>query len=217
MTGQAPKRRTAGTVGVIGMDTGRFSEFSLALGRLQLPAGWEIMGALNYDEAHARNELVDRFIGDYLWFIDDDHGFPPDLLKRLLAYELPVVAPLVCQRRAPFQPVAIRDGRHLKLQHQLRPGPVEVDMTGTAGMLIRRDALDKLERPMFWHGDDHDGTHRPSDTNFCHKLREAGIPIHVDTSTTMTHFNIVGITPRRENGGWLTGFSVGNQEVFQLR
>jgi hypothetical protein len=84
-------------------------------------------------------------------------------------------------------------------------------------MLISSDALAKLVPPYFWHGDDSDGTHRPSDTNFCRKLQEAGVPIHVDLGVTMTHFNVVGVTPRHDGSGWLTSLSVGNEEVVQLR
>jgi len=216
MTGQYPKHRPTGTVGVIGMDTGRFSEFSLALGRLELPRGWEIMGALNYDEAHARNFLAEHFTGDYLFFIDDDHAFAPDTLERLLEYRLSVVAPLVCQRRPPFLPVAIKDGGHLQLERYEEQGLIDVELTGTAGMLIRRGVFDRLERPYFEHRDLPDGTHEPSDTNFCRKLGEVGVAIHVALGVSLTHFNAMGVTPRYEDGRWLTSFSVGNVECFQI-
>src|SRR5438132_7134836 len=98
------------------MDTGRFSEFALSLGSLELPPGWQVMGALNYDENHARNFLVDNFEGEFIWFIDDDQAFPPKILYRLGDSRVDVVAPLVLQRRIPFAPVAIRDGYHVTLK-----------------------------------------------------------------------------------------------------
>lgn len=196
------------------MDTGRFSEFSLALGRLDLPAGWEIMGALNYDENHARNHLVHNFTGEYIWFIDDDQAFPPKILHGLLSRDLDVVAPLVLQRRIPFAPVAIKDGYHVMLKDP--PGLMKVDLTGTSGMLIKRSVFAGLERPYFVSRDLEDGTHIPSDTNFCRKLNKAGVSIHVDTTQSMTHFNAMGVTPRHEDGRWVTGFSVGGEQFMQL-
>ena len=228
---QAPKRRAlpSGTVGVIGMDTGRFSEFSMALARLKLPDGWMIQGAFNYDEAHARNALVESFAGEYLFFMDDDHAFAPKTLERLLAHGLDVVAPLCLQRRAPFVPTAIKGGHHLELAPTKPytegrvmlvtpdpPGLYEVDLTGTAGMLVRRSVFDKLERPYFHHGDDADGTHRPSDTNFCKALTAAGVPIYVDTAVTLTHFNVAGFTPRWDGRRWVRSISVANEEVARF-
>jgi hypothetical protein len=208
-----PKNRFTGTVGVCGMDTGRFSEFALSLARLDLPPGWEIQGALNYDENHARNYLVESFTGEYIWFIDDDQAFPSKILHKLMSHDVDVVAPLVLQRRIPFAPVAIKDGYHVTLKDP--PGLMKVDLTGTSGMLIKRSIFACLEKPYFVSRDLEDGSHMPSDTNFCRKLSEAGIDLHVDTSQTMTHFNVMGVTPRYD-GKWVTGFSVGNEEFMKL-
>src|SRR5262245_22412050 len=102
----APKQPT-GTVAVCAMEAARYSECSLAIARLEMPPGWQLVGAFNYDVAHSRNFLADTFTGDYLFFMDDDQVFPPDVLKRLLAHNLPIVGPLVLNRRAPFRPCPI--------------------------------------------------------------------------------------------------------------
>ena len=218
--------RDTGTVGVIGMDTGRFNEFALSMGRLKRPDDWEVMGALNYSEEHARNWLADHFKGDWLWFIDDDHGFKDDTLRRLVtvasALNVDVVAPLVLQRRAPFLPVAYRDGAHVELnevtQEEVDEGLLPVDQTGTAGMLIRRTVFHKLERPYFASESfiEADGTETfvPSDTRFCRKLRAAGIEIYVDLDTIISHYNVVAVTPRWQDGRWVTSFAIGHEECF---
>lgn len=203
----------SGTVGLIGMDTARYSEFAASIARLDKPANWEVIGAYNYDEAHARNALVDRCQGEYLWFMDDDHSFQPDILRHLLAHRLDVVCPLVLQRKPPFQPVAIVNGEYLKPDANL--GLKKVDIMGTAGMLIRRSVFDKLERPYFHNYDEPDNTHWPSDMNFCKALGEAGVDLYVDTSVSMAHWNALAVYPRLENGRWVVGGAVANAEAFK--
>jgi GT2 family glycosyltransferase len=195
----------SGTIGVCAQDAGRFTEFSLALARLEKPEGWEVMGVMNYDLAHARNFLAQNFKGDHLWLMDDDHYFKPDVLRRLLAHGRELVGPLCLGRRPPFRPcprvadTPISPGQ---------PGLVEVDELGGAGLLIRRSVFETVEWPWFAHGPTQDGGHVSDDAYFTRKARDAGIPLLVDTSVTLAHMNVVAVEPRFEDGRWFTDFSV---------
>lgn len=193
-----PKRRLTGTVGVVGMDTGRFSEFSMSLGRLELPKDWELYGAFNYDCAHACNFLADSFVGDALMLMGDDHQFGANLLTGLLEHDVPIVAPLCLSRRPPFAPVARIDHKPIELEGA--PRLIEVDVTGTAGMVIRREVFEALEPPYF-QNEYVDGQLVTDDIFFCRKAREAGFDIHVDTSLALTHTALVQITPAYD-GEW---------------
>jgi hypothetical protein len=207
-----------GTVGVVAQDTARFSLFGLTLARLDLPEGWQIMGALNYDCAHASNFLAENFEGDYLLLLGDDHTLAQDLVTRLLAHEREVVAALCLGRRPPFPPTARVDGGPLELEDE--PGLIEVDECGTAGMLIHRSVFEALSYPYFKHYDLPDGGYVSDDLYFSRKVRKAGFRIAVDTSLILSHTALVDIEPEYGEFGWQTKLTIGGfgvrvpKEVF---
>lgn len=199
-----------GTIGVAAQDAARFTEFSLSMGRLHVPEGWEIYGALNYDLAHARNFLAGNFAGDRLWFMDDDHSFAPDTLERLLAHDADIVGPLCLGRRSPFPACPRIDGKPLPLRE--KPGLVEVDETGGAGLLVHRRVFDALEHPWFQHGTTPDGGHISDDQYFTRKAKAAGFKIFVDTSVAMPHWTVVQVAPHYDDG-WSKTLTVGGLTV----
>ena len=119
--------------------------------------------AVSY-HAKARNAAVDRFLGDWIFFLDTDHVFDPDLLSRLLtlqyAYDLEVVSGNYFQRVPPFYPVTCRfeeNSERLimdldKETGKLRWGPqdslYELENGGTGGgcLLIQRSVFPKLRK-----------------------------------------------------------------------
>src|SRR5262249_22923318 len=171
---------------------------------------WEVVGALNYDTAHARNFCAAHFKGDWLWFIDDDHTFQPDVLERLLAHQVDIVGPLCPRRRSPFTPVPTVDDVPVELS---KPGLGVVTATGTAGLLVRRGVFDALDAPWFQHGSKQDGTHVSDDTYFCRQARAAGFDVHVDTSVQLTHLNVVDIGFAYRDGEWCRELTVGGMTV----
>src|SRR4029077_13668612 len=92
--------------------------------------------------------------GDYshLWFMDDDHAFPPQMLTKLLVHDKPVVMPICLSRVYPFPPLQYTErNEENDLQYLPIPlskadtdGLVEIQAGGTAGMLIRRDVLEAI-------------------------------------------------------------------------
>lgn len=190
-----PKRKETGWVGVLAQDAARFSQFGLCLGRLELPTGWELHGALNFDAAHASNWLAENFVGDRLLLLGDDHTFQPDLVHKLLRHDVDVVAPFVLGRRVPFRPVC---EPHLLDRN---PGLHRVQTTGSAGMMIRRSVFERLAFPYFWHGTTDDG-YVAEDTHFCELLTAAGIPIYVDTTVCLGHMLVGNVLPEYQHGHW---------------
>lgn len=113
------------------------------------------------EHERARNRAVDRMMGDWLFQLDTDHQFSPDLLSRLLTvkdgFNLDVVAPLYFKKEIPFLPVAAMwdEGRgcfrvaldeetgRLPWGKEDRVWPV--DVTGGGGLLVGRDVFEKVK------------------------------------------------------------------------
>lgn len=200
-----------GAFAFVGLDTGRFSDFTVSMASLGLPKGWTVNSALNYDCAHACNHHVKTFEGDHLLLMGDDHRFPGDIISRLLRWKVDIVAALCMERRPPFGTVARIDGKPLALEGE--PGLIEVDSTGTAGMLIHRRVFEAIEPPWFWHGEDlRNGSYIADDIFFCARAKEAGFAIHVDTSTAISHLAVLEVAPHFD-GTWTTKLSVGDREI----
>lgn len=211
-----PQRRGGGTFAFVGMDTGRFTDFSTACMGLILPPNWQGNAATNYDCAHACNHHARTFEGDHLILMGDDHIFPRTIIDRLLRWNVDIVAALCMERRPPFNTVARVDGLPLRLEDE--PGLIEVDNTGTAGMLIHRRVFDAIEEPWFWHGMDQEtGRYVSDDIFFCAQAKAAGFKIHVDTSTSISHMAVLNVAPVYEEGEWTTRLSVSGKEFLAVK
>lgn len=194
-----------GTIGVCANDTGRFTVFSLSLAGIASPPGSQIAWAVGSDIVNSRNLLVaERFHGDWIWFMDDDHAFKPGILTALLAHDVDVVAPVCLMRQEPFLPVALRGrDRSIDLANQEHEGLLEVWATGTAGMLIRRSVFERLPDPPFVRGE------TSEDYLFCERLRQASIPIYVDLGLRLGHATTTVIWPgETEDGDWCVDFQI---------
>ena len=201
-----------GLVGIIANDAARFSLFSSCVLKMRVPEGTKIEFLIGGDWCGARNDLVRQAIEeehDWLWFMDDDHAFPPNLLERLIAHELPLVMPICLQRVFPFAPVSYvdHDGeRYVPINpNEYDGGLVEIKAGGCAGMLIRREVLLAVEEPWFEYAD------RSEDIIFCEKARDAGFPLHVDLDAKLGHITTAVVWPAVNDGEWQTGFTIGHE------
>lgn len=211
-----PRKRSTGTFGVVGMDTGRFADFSHSCLGVKLPPDWHYETVKNYSCAQACNYLAaERFQGERLLLMGDDHNFPRDLIARLEVHDVDIVAPFVLNRRAPFEPCMVRDD--YPYWPEGPPGLIEVDETGTAGMLIHRRVFEALDFPYFRDGWI-DGELMSDDTFFCRKARAAGFKIHVDTSVPMSHMAVLDVMPiyETDTGEWKAKLRVGEDELARI-
>lgn len=222
--------------GIIANDAARFSEFWSCVLRLKVPAGSIKDQVIGGDWCSARNELAQRCLDegyDYLWFMDDDHSFAPDLLQKLLeasiTYDLPIVNPLCTTRTAPFHLVTYAANpdpnstdRYLPISLTDVPGEgiVELEAGGCAGMLIRRDVLaatgwneiDDYNRGL--PGNWFEYTDKSEDIVFCEKAKAAGFKIYADLSCRLGHITTAVIMPGTIENEWITGLTVGRD--FQV-
>jgi len=208
----------SGVVGIIGNDSARYSEFWACADRLQMPPGWRKEYLIGGDWCGARNSLVEFVLdGDfeYLWFMDDDHAFSPDLLWRLLRWEKDLVVPVCLMRTHPYYPVTFSErleddangnARYLPVHYpdQEQSGLIELEAGGCAGMLIHRNVLEALESPWFEYG------FASEDLLFCQKAKDAGFTIYCDLEARLGHITTAVVWPTTDSDGeWCVGFNIG--------
>lgn len=146
----------------------------------------------------ARNKIADQACAmedvTHLLWIDDDMAFEPDAIPRLLAHDLPIVGGLCHGRRHPYPPILLYSppgdlgaGGSYRYRYDYPEGLVEVDATGSAFLLVRKEVYEKIdaelrEAPYAERG-------QGEDTSFCARAKQVGYSIWIDTSIKITHMN----------------------------
>lgn len=203
----------SGIAAVIANDSARYSLFWSCWKNLHTPSDWKTESLIGGDWCGARNTLCEMTLeseAEYLWFMDDDHAFSPDLLMKLLRHQLPLVVPVCLTRSAPFAPVTfterVGDDRYLPvyLPEQEEEGLVQLVAGGTAGMLIHRNVLNAMEPPWFEYG------FASEDILFCNKAMDLGFTLHCDLSARLGHITTAVVWPAVTEGQWAVGLTVGS-------
>lgn len=155
--------------------------------------------------ANGRNEIVHEFLdhhdADWLWMVDTDMTFEPDILDRLIESAHPTERPVMGAlcfswqgggRACPTLYILRDDGNTGRIYNYPRNTRMRV-LTGAGCLLIHRSALEKIRDAEFspaypffeWR---HVGS-RPvgEDITFCIRAEAIGIPVHVDTSIKCGH------------------------------
>jgi hypothetical protein len=153
-----------------------------------------------YPVDRVRNLICKRFLesdAEYLLMIDDDTVPPPTVLD-MARHDKDVVGAL-CYAYLPalgYYSVAYPAGnRDLKaprlgigdqIEHT---GLIEVELVGTAGLLVHRRVLEALEPPYFEMllDDDRLFIKDSEDFTFCRKARRAGFSVWLDTDQPCSH------------------------------
>lgn len=154
---------------------------------------------------------------EWVWILGDDHEWEPDALMRLLERKVDIIVPLVMRRQPPFIPVIFKEPYVDTPAGQFPPfhwselpahGLQEVYTAGSAGMLIRRNVLEKMSDPWFEMGKL--GTEfNNEDVYFCHKAREAGFKIYADMDVQLDHWTPVSLRPvRTKQGQWAVAINL---------
>lgn len=206
-----------GLVGVIANDFARVSLFTACVWKLEMPDGWKKEMMIGGDWCGARNDLCQQVLDEghsHLWFMDDDHAFPPQMLNKLLAHDKALVMPICLSRVHPFKPLQyteVIEGKYRYLPIPLSKadtdGLVEVVAGGCAGMLIRRDVIEAIKPPWFEYAD------RSEDIIFCEKAKDAGFELHADLSVRLGHVTTAVVWPAVEDEKWVTGLNIGDLRV----
>lgn len=135
----------------------------------------------------------------------NDHVFPPDILYRLLARHVDIVAPVVCLRGFPFcysmfhaTPTGFQSFGFDELTG--RSGLVPVDAMGGPLVVIRRAVIDTIGQP-FFAGEA--GENPREDLVTFYKLKQAGYQPYIDLDVPIRHCGAGSIMPKQSpDGRW---------------
>ena len=208
----------SGTVGIIANDLARYTMFSVALNQLKSPPNTRLDWGLSTDIAGARNTVVRRALeegSEWVFFMDDDHVFPPDALTRLLAHDVDMVCSLYLRRNGGFNPVAAsqrgENGLYDSLDLTQLPGEglLKIHASGGAGMLIKAEVFRAISDEPDWFEYGRVGDwHAAEDYIFCEKVGAAGFDIFLDLEARLGHMTPSAIWPSWVDSEWAVGFSV---------
>lgn len=191
----------------------RYAEFWMSLENVVVPYGTKLISVRGADIPYQLNEGVRQMIGEWVWFLGDDHTFEPDLLLKLLDRNVDVVMPIVPRRDPPFVPVLMHGplGNHMA-RYSWTELPTSgmfqlptIDSAGQAGALVRKPVLDRLGNPWFEGGKLTPGR-LMEDMYFIKRLHDLEVPIWIDCDQIMPHIANVTITPIRHQGRWYAGY-----------
>lgn len=158
--------------------------------------------------ATTRNQMVRAFLDDttaeWLWMVDTDMTFDPDILERLLDCNEEVVGGLCFARaKGGIYPTMYRYDEETEFIERVYDYPedelVSVSATGAACLLVHRSVLEKVgidnKEPYRWFADTAtpDGREIGEDITFCLRCLDIGIPVHVHTGIKCGHIKEVNI------------------------
>lgn len=192
----------AGTVGILSSDLSRYSWFAQSLMAMRVPPNTKYLWIMGLWVSAAVNALVQQMEGEFLIVLSDDHILPSNLLLKLLAHNVPLVAPSVCLRRPPFQPSFFHetdDGTYTgytwdELDGQT--GLLPVDTFGGPGCVIRREVIEAVGMP-FFESDPRQRELPHEDLYSFSKCRKAGFQPYVDLDTQLGHILPAAAFPTR--------------------
>ena len=213
-----------GVIGIIGISSpeiGRYTQFYSNLTKVARPDGTALAHVTGACISSNRNKIVDQALengAEWIWFIDDDHRFPPDTLTRLLSHNVDIVSGLYLQRVAPYTPhrydrEEANGALWPKLLTQGESGLDEVLSTGAGCLLVRTSVFEKLERP-YWRLGQIRSDVWSDDFDFCRRARAAGFKIWCDLDVLVGHYVIHCVYPARNaEGHWSTRLVEGEVHI----
>lgn len=147
---------------------------------------WKVLAYHGYVHL-ARDRLTMDFMSSGysdLLFVDDDIGFDPGGVLRMLGRDVDVIGAVCCKRNAEHEPVV----RLLQPRREL-DGMVECIYIGTGLLRIRRDALAKFASVgiQFFNVHDHRGKAMGEDVWFCNNHRALGGRVWAEQGVHTTH------------------------------
>lgn len=213
----------AGTIVVAAASTPRYYEFQFSLDNVGTPQGTKQTIVRSCDITQNFNDGVKKMVGDWVWFLGDDHSFNPDLLMRLLNHNVDVVVPITPCKSIPFMPCIMHGPENGEVWHEDMPlyhwdevsgegllALPQGDFIGQAGMLVKKAVLDKIGYPWFKCGR-FDPGRLQEDMYFCHEVQQLGYTVYVDQEIVLDHYFITGVTARKHQGKWNPALKFGTE------
>jgi hypothetical protein len=218
----------AGTVIVAAGLQPRYYEFQLSLDGVGAPVGSKLHIERSCDITQNFNNGIKKMVGDWCWFLGDDHSFSPTLLIHLLSRNVDVVVPITPCKGPPWAPCVLHGlkdnpnwDERMPLYHwdelsgegllALPKG----DFIGQAGMLVKKTVLDKIGYPWFKCGQMDPGRLQ-EDLTFCKELQSLGYTVYVDQAVIFDHHAPMKVTARKHEGQWVPAINAGTGSVVVM-
>jgi hypothetical protein len=148
-----------------------------------------------------RNQILGDLRGDWLFMLDNDVAFEPDVCARLLAtanrYDLDVVTGIYSYKTAPHYPVLYLHNYDTQRNEVVadwdRASEVfRVDSAGAGCLFVRRHVFQQITRELKVNPFDRIGR-KGEDHSFFERLRELGIPAWCAWKIEVQHLAVTGI------------------------
>jgi hypothetical protein len=153
---------------------------------------------ISYHSA-ARNMMVERMRGDWLFMLDTDHKFDPDILGRLLhrmdQYKVQVVTGLYQLRSEPYAPVIYKrhptdpDGNCQMAEWSVARSPLFVDSAGAGCLLIQKGVFQRIKSELGEQPFDQRGP-QSEDHSFFRRCELLKIPVLCDPRIEANHLSV---------------------------
>jgi hypothetical protein len=215
----------AGTIVVAAALQPRYYEFTMSLEGLYCPVGTKLLIERSCDITQNFNKGIKAMLGDWVWFLGDDHSFAPDLLMKFLKHDVDVVVPITPCKVMPWMPCVMHGpedpARGFWHEDMLLydwdelsgEGLMELpngDFIGQAGMLVKKPVLDRIGYPWFKAGQLDPGRLQ-EDMTFCHELQQLGYKVWVDRDVIFDHYFYACVTAQRFQGKWVPALRVADK------
>ena len=196
----------------------RFTPFWVSLFALSTPKGSHLSltqgssVAANLNTA-IRQTLLPHSEYQWVWIVGDDHTFQRDIIHRLLQRKKEFVVPICAMRHPPFHPSVFKAPSMRALtweEIEAPPALQEIDGSGYAGGLIRREVFETLKDPWFEIKTLPNGGTWGEDIWFCMKAQQAGFQIWLDTAVNVGHITNTILDPQWTPEGWTVSLDMGH-------
>jgi len=213
---------------LIGVATGggmpKRPDFYDYLGMLKRPPVSYDLRCHERSPAQARNMIIGAAQDhncDRVLFIDDDMGFAPDSLMKLLQHDVDIVSGLYLGKAFPHPPMVFdladpETGACMPMY--LFDHITGLQPTVAAGfgfLLVKLSVFDKLEKPYVRLGE-LDPEQWCDDIGLFNRIRKVGIQSYVDTDVWIDHIGTCMYKPMRHEGKWYTGYDSGGKEIVPV-
>jgi GT2 family glycosyltransferase len=198
-----------GAIGVPCAEQARWSSFWGCLEELVRPPGWAVVPVRGSSVAANRNLIAKIALergAEWVFWLDDDLVFKPDVLMKLLARHCEAVVGLSLRRVPPFEPLWFTENVP-EQAYMLKTLPADDALVpiaaGTSGgLLTSRRVLEAVGHP-WWTLGQFAGREDEwcDDMDFCRRLTRAGVQLYGDPSTHFGHIMNCDVWPYK-NGTW---------------
>ena len=124
---------------------------------------------------------------DAILLTEWDHDFEPDALEKLWNMNVPIASAMFKSRKGDHNWLLIDEsGKENKyVNPKSMTEPFSMDCTGLGFMLIRREVLEKIGRPIFKPFSE---LHNNIDRQLCRDIRSAGFDVTVNPQVRLGHY-----------------------------